>query len=298
MKILISGASGLVGSALVEFLFKKGHVIQCLQRNKAKDPERIWDTSILEGDKPDQAPFDAVIHLAGENVAGGRWDAARKERILRSRVDGTRQLVDALSKLQNRPKVFLSASATGYYGDCGNREVDERSPLGSGFLAEVCHQWEEEALRAEQAGIRVVLLRFGMILSPKGGALHKMLPAFKAGFGGVIGSGEQYISWTPIKDLTEIVHFLMTSETASGPYNVIAPTSVTNRTFTKTLGEVLGRPTFFPAPAFLVRLIFGEMADEMVLSSCKAKPTRLIEAGYTFHEEDLRRTLMSSLPGK
>lgn len=297
MKTLITGASGLVGSALIESLFKKGHTIRCLQRNKSKNLQQLWDASVFQPETDNQAPFDVVIHLAGENVAGGRWNAARKEKILRSRVDGTRQLVDILSEPQNRPKVFLCASATGYYGDCGNRDVDERSPLGSGFLADVCRQWEEAAARAEQAGIRVVYLRFGMILSPKGGALHKMLPAFKAGLGGVVGSGEQFISWTPMNDLTEIVHFLIVNETTRGPYNVIAPTPVTNRAFTKTLGEVLGKPTIFPAPAFLVRLIFGEMADEMVLSSCKARPTRLLEAGYRFQEEDLRHTLVSCVLG-
>ncbi|MDP3479524.1 MAG: TIGR01777 family oxidoreductase [Desulfoprunum sp.] len=295
MKTLITGASGLVGSALVESLFKKGHTIRCLQRNKARDENMIWDTGALHTDRSDQAAFDVVIHLAGENVAGGRWDAARKERILRSRVDGTRQLVDYISQPQNKPKVFLCASATGYYGDCGSRDVDERSPQGSGFLAEVCRQWEAEAARAEQAGIRVVKLRFGMILSPKGGALHKMLAPFKAGLGGVVGSGEQFISWTAMKDLTAIVHFLIEQNSASGPYNVISPTPVTNRAFTKTLGEVLGKPTFLPVPAFLVRLIFGEMAGEMLLSSCKAMPTRLLEAGYRFQEEDLRHTLVSCI---
>jgi len=295
MKTLITGASGLVGSALVESLFKKGHTIRCLQRNKARDEGVIWDTGALHTDRSDQTPFDVVIHLAGENVAGGRWGAARKERILRSRVDGTRQLVDYISQPQNRPKVFLCASATGYYGDCGSRDVDERSPQGSGFLAEVCRQWEAEAARAEQAGIRVINLRFGMILSPKGGALHKMLAPFKAGLGGVVGSGEQFISWTAMKDLTAIVHFLIEQDSASGPYNVISPTPVTNRAFTKTLGEVLGKPTFLPVPAFLVRLIFGEMAREMLLSSCKAMPTRLLEAGYRFQEEDLRHTLVSCI---
>ncbi len=298
MKTLITGASGLVGSALVESLFKKGHVIRCLQRNKEQDKAHIWDTAGLSSANGDQRPFDIVIHLAGENVASGRWTAARKERILRSRVDGTRQLIDYLSLPPNRPKVFLCASATGYYGDCGKREVDERSPLGSGFLAEVCRQWEEEADRAEQAGIRVVKLRFGMILSPNGGALHKMLIPFKVGLGGVVGNGEQYISWTAIQELTEIVHFLIENDSASGPYNVISPAPVTNRVFTKTLGELLGRPTFLPAPAFLVRLIFAEMAQEMLLASCKAMPARLLEAGYQFQEVDLRRVLTSCIHGQ
>ncbi len=298
MKILITGASGLVGSALVESLFKKGHTVRGLQRNKERDERRIWDTGALHPDKADQAPFDVVIHLAGENVAGGRWNAARKERILRSRVDGTRQLVDYISQPQNKPKVFLCASAAGYYGDCGSKDVDERSPLGAGFLAEVCRHWEEAAARAEQAGIRVVNLRFGMILSPKGGALHKMLPPFKAGLGGVVGNGEQFISWIAMRDLTEIVHFLIEKDSASGPYNVVSPTPVTNRAFTKTLGAVLGKPTFLPAPAVLVRLIFGEMAREILLSSCKAMPARLLEAGYRFQEEDLRHTLASCVLGQ
>lgn len=298
MKTLITGATGLVGSALVEYLFKKGHTIRCLQRNKNTTGGSFWDTQALSQDGEDQTAFDVVIHLAGENVAGGRWDSARKERILRSRVDGTRQLVDYISQEKNRPKVFLCASATGYYGDCGSRDIDERSPLGTGFLAEVCRQWEEEAMRAEQAGIRVAIMRFGMILSPKGGALHKMLPPFKAGFGGVVGNGEQFISWTPMKDLTEIAHFLIVNESTRGPYNVISPNPVTNRAFTKTLGDVLGKPTILPVPAFLVQLIFGEMARETLLSSCKAKPARLLEAGYRFQEEDLRRTLVSCILGQ
>ena len=295
MKILITGASGLVGSALVESLFKKGHIIRCLQRNKGRIENRIWETSTLPMEKGDP-PFDVVIHLAGENVAGGRWNEARKEKILMSRVDGTRQLVDYISQPQNRPKVFLCASAAGDYGNCGDREVTERSPLGTGFLAEVCREWEEEAARANEAGIRVVNLRFGMILSSRGGALQKMLPAFKAGLGGVLGDGEQYISWIAMEDLTAIVNFLMETNSASGPFNVVSPYPVTNRAFTKTLGAVLGKPTILPAPAFLIRLLFGEM-EEMLLGSCKAMPARLLEAGYKFQEEDLRQTLASCILG-
>lgn len=297
MKILISGASGLVGSSLVESLFERGHTIRPLQRHKEKSWGRLWNTDELDA-AADPEPFDAVIHLAGENVAGGRWTAARKEKILRSRVDGTWELVDYISQLNRRPKVLVCASAIGYYGNCGDTIVDESSPLGSGFLAEVCRQWEETAVKAEVAGIRVVNMRFGMILSLRGGALHKMLPAFRLGLGGVVGNGEQYISWISIRDLTEIVQFIIDHDSLSGPVNVVTPTPVTNRDFTKTLGKVLNRPTIMPAPAFLVRLLFGEMADEMLLSSTRVMPTRLLEAGYRFQDVDLGRTLLSCIPGK
>jgi uncharacterized protein (TIGR01777 family) len=292
MKILITGASGLIGSSLVESLFKKGHTIRSLRRHKEKNWGKLWDTESLDTAE-DQSPFDAVIHLAGENVANGRWNAKRKEQILRSRVDGTWELVDYISQPGKRPKVFICASATGYYGSCGDTVVDERSPAGSGFLADVCRQWEETAAKAELAGIRVVNLRFGMVLSPRGGALHKMLPAFKAGVGGVIGSGEQFVGWIGMRDLTEIVHFVIENDSLSGPFNVVTPNPVTNRTFVKALGEVLKKPTIFPAPAFLVRLLFGEMADETALASCRVMPAKLLEAGYRFQEEDLRQVLSS-----
>ncbi|KGO35578.1 MAG: TIGR01777 family oxidoreductase [Desulfoprunum sp.] len=292
MKILITGASGLVGSALIESLFKLGHTIRPLRRHRNKTWGRLWDTASLDADA-DQSPFDVVINLAGENVANKRWNARQKELILRSRVDSTWELVDYISQPGRRPKLLICASATGYYGNCGDAIVDERSPSGSGFLAEVCRQWEETAAKAEQAGIRVVFLRFGMVLSPRGGALFKMLPAFKAGLGGVIGSGNQYIGWISINDLADIVGFVMENEGLQGAFNTVSPIPVTNRVFVKTLGEVLGRPTIMPAPAFLVRLLFGEMADEMVLSSCRVVPTRLLEAGYRFKEQDLRQVLAS-----
>jgi uncharacterized protein len=297
MKILISGASGLVGSSLVESLFERGHTIRPLQRHKEKSWGRLWNTDELDA-AANPEPFDAVIHLAGENVASGRWTAARKEKILRSRVDGTWELVDYISQLNKKPKVLICASATGYYGNCGDTIVDEQSPLGSGFLAEVCRQWEETAAKAGLAGIRVVNTRFGMILSPRGGALHKMLPPFRLGLGGVVGNGEQYISWISIRDLTEIVQFIIDHDSLSGPVNVVTPTPVTNRDFTRTLGKALNRPTIMPAPAFLVRLLFGEMADEMLLNSTRAMPTRLLEAGYRFQDVDLGRTLLSCIPGK
>lgn len=297
MKILITGASGLVGSSLVESLFKKGHTIRTLRRHKEKSWGKLWDTDALDADE-DQSPFDAVIHLAGENVANGRWDAARKEKIIRSRVDGTWELVDYICQPHKKPKVFLCASATGFYGNCGTTIVDERSPLGTGFLADVCRQWEETAAKAAQSGIRVANMRFGMILSSRGGALHKMLPPFKVGLGGVVGGGEQFISWIGMRDLTEIVNFLLENDSLNGPVNVVTPTPVTNRAFTKTLGEVLKKPTIFPAPAFLVRLLFGEMADEMLLNSTRVMPIRLLEAGYHFQDEDLRHTLISCILGK
>jgi uncharacterized protein len=293
MKTLISGASGLVGSALVEHLFAKGHTIRCLQRHKQPVEGRIWDIARLYAAPVETPPFDVIIHLAGENVADGRWTSAKKERILTSRVAGSRQLVDFLTSLDeaSRPATLMCASAIGFYGNGGEALFTENSPGGSGFLAEVCKQWENEAARAAAYGIRVVHLRFGMILSPKGGALHKMLPPFKAGLGGIIGNGRQYMSWISIRDLSDIVDFVIRTEAIRGPVNVVAPEAITNRDFTKVLGQIVNRPTMLPAPAFLLRLIFGEMADEMLLTSSKVSPVKLMHSGYRFQDSDLQNTL-------
>lgn len=289
MNTLLTGGSGLVGNALVESLFKKGHSIQCLRRNSSAGDGNFWLTQSLEA--PDKPGFNAVIHLAGENVAQGRWTSAKKRLILNSRVDGTRELVDYISHLATKPEVFLCASAAGYYGNQGNTILDESSPLGEGFLAEVCNQWEKETQRLTSMGVRVVNLRFGMVLSPKGGALHKMIPPFRAGLGGIIGGGDQYISWISIRDLLEIVPFIIENDTIQGPVNVVSPTPTTNRMLTQSLGKALHRPTFFRIPSFLIKTVFGEMADEMLLSSTRAIPQMLLDAGYEFKDQSLDRTL-------
>lgn len=298
MRTLISGTSGLVGSALVASLHAKGHDIRCLQRHKGPGSGEIWNTRELFSRNGDNAPFETVIHLAGENVAQGRWNDARKQKILNSRVDGTRQLVQYLATLDTPPRTLLCASAIGYYGSRGDELLTEKSTPGSGFLAEVCRKWEAEAARAETFGARVVNLRFGMVLSPDGGALHKMLPAFSTGLGGPIGTGRQYMSWISIRDLVEVIDFVIHTEAVYGPVNVVAPEAVTNKEFTVGLGRVLKRPAVLPVPPFVLRLLFGDMADEMLLTSSRAKPEKLLEAGYCFQDVDLEETLRFCLHGR
>ena len=289
MKTMITGCSGLVGSALIESLFKNGHSIQCLKRDTTPDSRHFWDTDSLP--QGQNNGFDAVIHLAGENVANGRWTKKKKEDILNSRLDGTRELIDYVSLLADKPKVFLCASAIGYYGNRGNELLDETSPLGVGFLAEVCRQWEKATQRLTSLGVRIVNLRFGMILSPNGGALSKMVPPFKARLGGVVGSGEQHISWVSIRDVVSIIDFITKNESISGPVNIVSPIQTTNRELTKTLGKALNRPTIFKVPASAARLIFGQMADEMLLTSCRVTPQKLIQAGYQYTDQSLEAVL-------
>ena len=295
MKILVTGSHGLVGSALVKLLKEKGHNILRLVRHQknSKAGEIYWnpeagsiDKGALEG-----LGIEAVVHLAGENIAGGRWCAERKKRIRDSRVKGTRILAEALAHLQNPPKVFISASAVGFFGSRGDEALTEDSSAGKSFLAEVCREWEEATQVAMQKGIRVVNLRFGVILSRDGGALKKMLLPFKLGAGGVIGSGKQYFSWISLDDAVHVIEFALQNEKLKGPVNTVAPEAVTNREFTKTLGRVLWRPTLFPLPASTARLAFGEMADEMLLASLRVKPVKLEQAGFRFEYPELRGAL-------
>lgn len=296
MKTLITGSSGLVGSSLVEFLFKKGHSIQCLKRNSEADSDNFWATQELPENNATE--FDTVIHLAGENVAQGRWTEKKKKSILLSRLEGTKELVDYISILTEKPKVFLCASAVGYYGSRGNEILDENSSLGTGFLADVCRQWEKETQRLSAMGVRVVNLRFGMVLSPRGGALHKMIPPFQARLGGIIGSGQQYISWISIRDLVKIVDFIIQRDHIKGPVNVVSPIQTTNKELTKSLGKVLNRPTPFKVPAFMAQLIFGQMAEEMLLGSSRVTPKILLEAGYEFEDQSLDAVLQYCTQGK
>lgn len=289
MKTLITGSSGLVGSSLVEYLFEKGHSIQCLKRNLKNDSNHFWATDALPENS--STAYQTIIHLAGENVAQGRWTEKKKQQILMSRIEGTRKLVDYISKLNEKPRVFLCASAVGYYGSREDEILDENSSLGQGFLAEVCRQWEQETQRLSSMDVRVVNLRFGMVLSPRGGALHKMIPPFQARLGGVIGSGKQYISWISIRDLVEIVGFLINKDHIRGPVNVVSPIQTTNKELTKTLGKAVNRPTPFKIPAFIVRLLFGQMADEMLLSSTRVTPKVLLGSGYEFRDQSLEAVL-------
>lgn len=293
MKIAISGASGLVGSALAESLAKEGHEIIRLVRS----PEQIgpgkvlWDAegSVLQVHELEGV--DAFVHLAGENLAARRWTTQQKQRIRDSRVRGTALISDSLARLKSPPKLLACASAVGYYGNRGGELLDEQSRPGHGFLAEVAQEWEAATNPAQRAGIRVLHLRFGMILSAQGGALPKLLTPFKFGLGGVIGHGDQYWSWVAIDDVVSVIRFAMEPSNLDGPINVVSPGVVTNREFTKTLGRVLNRPTLFPVPAFVARLAFGEMADEALLASTRVVPLKLHAAGYGFQYSELEPAL-------
>jgi uncharacterized protein (TIGR01777 family) len=294
MKILVSGSSGLVGSALVPFLTTGGHEVRRLLRGSATGGVS-WDPEGGRLDPAELEGLDAVVHLAGENIAARRWNTAQKTRIASSRVSGTRLLCEALAGLEEKPEVLVCASAIGIYGDRKDEEVDEESLPGSGFLAEVCRDWEAATKPAIDAGIRVVHLRFGVILSPKGGALAKMLPPFKLGGGGPVGSGDQYMSWISLDDAVGAIHHAIATESISGPVNAVAPHPVTNRDFARTLGKVLSRPAFVPMPAFAARLAFGEMADELLLAGQRVRPKVLLETGYEFDAPELEIALRQML---
>ncbi len=285
MRILVTGASGLVGSQLGPFLTTGGHSVVALRRGSDWDLRRGYvDEAALEG-------FDAVVHLAGESIASGRWTAARKERIRSSRVTGTRLVSEALARMENKPRVLVSASAIGYYGDRGDELLTEDSESGEGFLASVCRDWEAATDAASQAGIRVVHLRTGIVLSPKGGALAKMLTPFRMGAGGVIGTGNQYMSWIAIDDLVGVIHDALMEDEVVGPVNAVAPHPVTNRDFTKTLGRVLARPTLFPLPGFAAKLAMGEMAEELLLASTRVESKTKYGFLYPELEPALRHLL-------
>ncbi len=294
MRILITGSSGLVGSALVPLLQSQGNEICRLVRRKAdaSKNEAYWnptggsvDKSALSSLRP-----EAVVHLAGESIMG-RWTKEKKRKIHDSRVNGTKALATALTYLESPPKVLICASAVGYYGSRDEETLTEASFPGSGFLSEVCQEWEHATAPAEEKGIRVVKLRFGIVLSSQGGALKKMLFPFKLGLGGILGNGQQYFSWVALDDLVSVIDFVIKQSKLQGVFNLTAPYPVTNREFTKTLGKTLHRPTLFPIPASTARLVFGEMADEMLLSSTKAIPKRLLQEGYVFKYPELKGAL-------
>lgn len=291
MRILVTGASGLIGGTLVPFLTTGGHEVVTLTRGRPRPGAVTWDPERGTIDRAALEGLDAVVHLAGENISTGRWTAAKKARIHDSRVHGTRALCEALAALQRPPKVLVAASAIGFYGNRGNDVVDEDSAPGGGFLADVCKEWEAATAPAAASGIRVVNMRFGVVLSGNGGALASMLTPFKLGAGGPIGGGEQYMSWIAVDDTADAILFALTTPALSGPVNAVAPTPVTNAEFARTLGAVLSRPAIVPMPAFAVRLLFGEMGDELLLSSTRVEPHRLRAAGFTFRFPALEPTL-------
>jgi uncharacterized protein len=297
LRVVISGASGLVGSALVPALRASGHRVDRLSRRPpaAGSTDFQWDPAQGRLDTRALEGADAVVHLAGESIAAFRWTAAVKERIRRSRVDGTRLLSQTLATLDRRPSVLVSASAVGYYGDRGEATLTEESTPGSGFLADVCREWEAAADPARASGIRVVHPRLGVVLAGQGGALPRMARPFRLGVGGVIGTGRQYLSWIGIDDLVRILELCLALDTLAGPVNAVAPAPVSNQELTRVLGRVLGRPTLVPFPAPAVRMLLGEMGEALLLDSARVVPRRLERAGFRFRHPGLEGALRDAL---
>ena len=301
MRVLISGASGLIGSALRARLTASGHDVAALSRRPG--PGDVgWNPATGQGPHlasptavGEELAFDAVVHLAGESIASGRWTPAKKARILDSRLRGTRLLAEALASMRQPPRTLLSASASGFYGDRPGEVLDESSPSGSGFLADVCRQWEAAAEPARAAGLRVVHPRFGMVLSPNGGALEPLLTVFRLGLGGPIGNGRQVWSWIALDDVAAALAHLLAAEDVAGPVNVAAPNPLPQREFAACLGRELRRPAVLPLPAFAARLVLGEMAGELLLPDQRVRPARLIDSGFTFALPDLPEALHSLL---
>jgi uncharacterized protein (TIGR01777 family) len=291
MRILVSGSTGLIGSAFIRAASAAKHTTVPLVRKSGITSSVYWDPESGTIDSAALEGIEAVVHLAGESIAGRRWTAVQKKRILDSRVKGTELLASALARMNPRPRVMISSSAIGYYGDCGDRRLTESSPAGSDFLASVCREWERATAAASGAGIRVVLLRTGLVLAKEGGALAKMVTPFKLGVGGRIGSGRQYMSWIDLDDEVNVILHCIQNESMQGPVNSAGPSAVTNAEFTRTLGRALSRPAVLPLPAFAARAMFGEMADALLLSSQRVEPTRLLASGYAFRHTNLEQTL-------
>ncbi len=292
MKILVSGSTGLVGTALCQSLSHQKHnVVRLVRRPPSDHSEISWNPTQGELNPTALEGFDAVVHLAGENIAGKRWTPSQKKRIRDSRVLGTSLLSNTLTKLDSPPKVLASASAIGYYGNRGNESLVEAAPPGTGFLPEVSLEWEKATEPAQAHGIRVVHLRYGIILSLLGGALEKMLLPFRLGVGGKLGDGSQYMSWIDLDDAVGATLHALDQEALHGPINMVAPQPVTNKEFTKTLGNVLSRPTIFNAPQFALNLALGEMADDLLFASIRVHPKALLDSGYTFRYVHLEQSL-------
>lgn len=297
MRIAVSGTTGLVGAALCDRIELQGRDIRPIVRAKTgNDGEILWDTQRSTFDAAGLSDCDAVVHLAGENIMG-RWSEQKKQRIIKSRVDSTHALAKTLASIEGGPRTLVVASAVGYYGDTGQSEAKtEDDPPGTGFLADVCKAWEQAAEPAREAGIRVVHIRIGVVLSPQGGALKEMLTPFKLGFGGPVGKGTQYMSWITLHDLIAILIKAIDTPTLAGPVNAVAPNAVTSADFAKTLGRVLKRPAVLPAPAFALKLLYGnECAENIVLASIRVAPKRLIDAGFAFEYPALESAIRHEL---
>lgn len=299
MNVLIAGGTGFVGSALTRHLSARGHKVSLLSRRPSapgQSPSLYhWDPERGELDPRALAGVEAVVNLAGENLAGGRWTRERKRRLVESRVAATRFLVRRMGEREPRPRALVSASAIGIYGNRGEEALTEESAPGRGFLAELCGTWEAEALAARGAGIRTVPIRFGVVLDPRGGVLEKILPMFKLGLGGPLGSGKQWMSWIALPDAVQAIELALTREDSEGPINAVAPAPVRNRDFTRALGRILSRPAMLPAPAVGLRFLLGEMADEALLSSARVVPARLAALGYRFLFAELEPALRAAL---
>jgi len=297
MRIVISGGSGLVGSAATAALRADGHNVGHLVRpgGALKAGDVSWDPMGATVDIAGLEGAEAVIHLGGAGIADGRWTGERMKLIRSSRIDTTRVLVDSLARLKQKPRAFIVASAIGYYGNCGDEILTESSANGTNFLALLCRDWEAESRRAAALGMRTAILRSGIILSGKGGALPKMLTPFKLGVGGRLGSGQQWMSWIAIEDVIGIIRYALTNEQISGPVNVVAPAPVRNEEFTRLLAGMLHRPAILPAPAFALRLALGDMADEMLLASQRVQPERLLSAGFSFRFQILEPALRAAV---
>jgi uncharacterized protein (TIGR01777 family) len=294
MNILITGASGLIGTSLFHFLKISGNTVLSLSRTPETDSFK-WDPGMGDIELPHNVNLDAVIHLAGENIARARWSKNQKGRILDSRVRGTRLLVNAIIRLQPPPRTLLSASGIGIYGDRHDILLDEDDQLGEGFLVDVAREWEAVTKVAIESGIRVANLRMGVVMSKEGGVLKRLLPLFRCGFGVVLGSGNQYMSWITIDDVVSAIEYILANEDIKGPVNMVAPNPVSNREFTKTLGIVLGRPTILRIPAWAIQAVYGQMGKELLLASTRTLPHRLISSGFAFQfphlEDGLRHVL-------
>jgi uncharacterized protein len=299
MRILVSGSTGFLGTSLIEALEREGHAIvrlvrpETLRRNSAGGSVRAvaWDPVGGAFDAASAEGADALVHLAGASIAGGRWNASRKKLLRTSRIAATRHLIGALAQLQRPPRVIVAASAIGYYGSRGDETLTETSAPGNDFLAGLCREWEAETARGAEFGARVVSLRFGIILAAHGGALPRMLTPFKLGVGGRLGTGRQWMSWVTLEEVLNVIQFALAGAELAGPVNVVAPNPVRNSEFTKILAKTLHRPALFPAPAFALRLALGEMADALLLVSQKVSPSVLENAGYQFLQPELAEAL-------
>ena len=302
MKILITGATGLIGRPLCRVLSDEGHTVIALSRSPQKAGDlaaaKVYEWQSQSGPPPAEAleALDAAVHLAGEPIAARRWSDEQKRRIRDSRVMSTRHLVNGIGATRPRPAALISSSAVGFYGERGDEQLDEDAAPGEGFMSELCREWEAEAERASESGIRVVLVRTGVVLARRGGALEKMLPPFKLGVGGKIASGRQWFPWIHLDDIVEIFRYALSTPSLSGAVNGVAPAVVTNKEFTEQLARALHRPALFPVPEFALRMLFGEMAD-VLLGSQRVVPRRLLDSGYEFRYPQLAPAL-EDLVGK